>query len=762
MRLSITIVAAALCLEAAAIPAYPFRTAVEQPSGERLDLIMDGDEHMKYARTVHDGHTVVCDSAGYWRYLKPQRGDFGVVSNHIATNILPDTTRLFLSSVPEGLLPCGEGSVRRSRGLCEADRASQPVVGQRRVLIILAEFPDRKFRLSNSDFQNLFNQTGYSENGSAGSVADYFLAASDYQLELTSDVVGPFTALRNMAYYGRNTGAGGGDANPFALFSEALDFASAATNLKDYDCDGDGLIDNIHIIFAGYGEEAGASSNAIWSHEMTFEPVEIMPGLGIDRYSCSPELRGNQGSLVTTIGPPCHEICHALGAMDFYDTDYERGGLFGGTGLWDVMAQGSWNNEGVTPALPNPFVRAYDFQWYEPMVLNASGTYRFESSGRRQIYRVDTPDEGDYYLLDYHRDDRFSAGEPSTGLIIYHISPEIENHRCDNSINAAFPQHCYPVCASSDTPFPTRQAYSYGNINSAGCPFPGSSGQAEFSYSTIPAAATFDDADAGFTIGEITQLPDGSLSFIFLADSGLSPSDSEYCFKESFEKTSSLDGWIQEQLAGNASWTIESSFNSGIPHGKSYLKLSKKPDAINPANLINLIHTPYFPVKTGLDSDSMDSVEVMVSMYVLNNTEHTSSWTFEIENAEITAQPRQFAVESGGQWRKISFNEEIHPGEGSLCRLKITTEVASRATGNLLLDNIVIRALDPSAGVKAVNPFEPGAEAISAYNISGGGIRMPSATSSISEAVNIIKNNPALPRGIYIVRNGSSATKFIK
>ena len=83
-------------------------------------------------------------------------------------------------------------------------------------------------------------------------------------------------------------------------------------------------------------------------------PEITMQGMKIDRYSCTPELRGNRGGGISRIGPCCHEMGHALGAMDYYDTDYTTGGSFEGTGVWDVMAQGSWNNDGITPGTFQP------------------------------------------------------------------------------------------------------------------------------------------------------------------------------------------------------------------------------------------------------------------------------------------------------------------------------------------------------------------------------------------------------------------------
>ena len=86
------------------------------------------------------------------------------------------------------------------------------------------------------------------------------------QLSFHCDVLGPYRAVYPMAYYGSN-GYGGSDVNPYVLFLEAMEHAVREIDLQDYDADGDGYVDNVHIVFAGYGEEAGASPSAIWSHE---------------------------------------------------------------------------------------------------------------------------------------------------------------------------------------------------------------------------------------------------------------------------------------------------------------------------------------------------------------------------------------------------------------------------------------------------------------------------------------------------------------
>ena len=145
------------------------------------------------------------------------------------------------------------------------------------------QFPDWEFVRSADDFQRLFNETGFREDGAMGSVRDYYNYVSHGRLDLLSDIKGPYTASQRMAYYGGNTSYGGADRNPYALFEEAVESVAMDVNLADYDVDKDGYVDNIHIIYAGYGEEAGASSDAIWAHEMTFREITVQ-GVKINKY----------------------------------------------------------------------------------------------------------------------------------------------------------------------------------------------------------------------------------------------------------------------------------------------------------------------------------------------------------------------------------------------------------------------------------------------------------------------------------------------
>lgn len=559
-----------------AIPAYPHR--VKFFSGkDSFFLTLCGDENYKFAIT-DDGYTALPDSCGWFYATTNQTGEV-IKSEYMvcSENMKSRDIKSFLSKQLKGILPSyptNEETKRLISYNSSIRQSSSPVVGTRRVLIILMQYNDLKFKKTQRDFDRLFNEIGYHDDGAYGSVYDYYDKVSYGQLQLKCDVVGPYTASKNMSYYGGNTGRSGGDMNPKALFDEAIRFAMREVNLSNYDSDGDGYVDNVHIIFAGYGEEAGANANTIWSHEMSF-PYESFNGVKIDRYSCSPELRGKSGNGISRIGAPCHEIGHALGAMDYYDVNYQTGGYYEGTGEWDVMAGGSWNDNGARPADFNPYVKAYNFGWIDVKNLDEDTVNIISpSTNRNNIYRVDTPVAGDYFLLENRNSKGINSAEPGSGLLIFHIGPQLSQRERTNTINASFPLQCYIVCASAKEARPRANSSSYGSINTAGCPYPGTTLNTNFTKNSIPSAFCINGMYSGISLTNITELENGDISLYYSKtknDGDVNPPDEpteepdedeveggEIVWSDDFEVMNRIhvSNWTSETLFGKGYWTV--------------------------------------------------------------------------------------------------------------------------------------------------------------------------------------------------------------
>lgn len=564
--------------EVHAISAYPGKIPIVLDKDTIL-ISLHGDENCKFA-SDEEGYTLLQSEKG-WYYATTDSIGNVTFSNYefMPKGKLTIQTKQFLQSISKGLVPSRFVDKVKMPNISKNASKKSAAIGIRKALIILMQFQDTKFSKTPDDFYRLFNKENYQEDGAIGSVYDFYKWASYGQLDLESDILGPYTAQHNMWYYGRNEGVSGNDINPYELFTEAINMVVKDVNLSDYDADEDGYVDNIHIIYAGYGEEAGASSNTIWAHEMTFRTITIQ-GMKIDHYSCAPELRGNMGGGISRIGPHCHEIGHALGAMDYYDTDYETGGYYQGTGKWDIMASGSWNNEGIAPADFNPYVKIYNFGWTSaqnltPDTINIIGV----SSEQGNIFKVNTGTKNDYYLLE-NRDARsFHSAEPGKGLLIFHIGPNMENRALTNTINSTYPQQCYIVCASSTYARPSSTAKSYGDINSEGCPYPGSSGNNIFNATSTPAALTFSGYDSGVSLGNIHYEGENIVLLFGSQNDEDHPDDPPSIPDESY-----LWGEDFEQLRLPASWEYTDLYGTGEFSVTTKLSTNDRPDSPVAAN----------------------------------------------------------------------------------------------------------------------------------------------------------------------------------
>jgi M6 family metalloprotease-like protein len=494
-----------------AVPAYPNPIQYTQPDGSEITILLKGDEKIKWAQTL-DGYSILISNEGYYEYgMLNSKGD--LVSSGVKVSDLKGRSNsevTFLKSIKKNLFfsPVQVSIMKQIWDINDKEAANIkafPTTGNRKLICILIGFPDLAFTKTQAEFNALFNQVGYNVGGATGSVKDYYLENSYGQFNLTVDVAGPYTASQNMVYYGGNN-TSGNDSNPRALAAEAVNLANPDVNYADYDNDNDGAVDGVYIIYAGYGEEAGGGNNpnAIWAHAWNLSPSLNLDGKIISKYSCSAELRGNSGANLTRIGVICHEFGHVLGAPDYYDTNYATGGQYDGTGKWDMMAGGSWNNSGATPAHHNAFTKVQYYSWASAQLLNDPTSITLDNSAENSnsFYRINTATTNEYFIIENRQKHMFDAYIPGSGMIIYHVHSGVFS--VGNSINATHPQRMYPICANAGTD-PSSEPSSYGNINSDGTPFPGSGNKTSFTDLTLPSSKSWAGVNTGKPITNIVR-----------------------------------------------------------------------------------------------------------------------------------------------------------------------------------------------------------------------------------------------------------------
>jgi len=489
--------------------AYPDPVKINQADGTVITIILQGDERIKWAKTL-DGYALLYNDDGIYEYAElDESGNLipsGLKANDVEVRTADETS--FLANTPKDLFfsRTQVSTMLQISNMMISDAVTAfPTTGIRKLICILIGFSDLAFTETQADFDNLFNQIGY---GTYGSVYDYYVENSYNQFFLTVDVAGPYTAAKTHAYYGEND-ANGYDKHPGELVAEGVAFADAAGfDFSDYDNDGDGTVDGVYVIYAGYNEAESAPADCIWYHASSISGVAY-DGVNISSYSCSAEYKGNSGSNISGIGNICHEFGHVMGAPDFYDTDYgESGGKYSGLGRWCCMASGNFNGNRDCPAHYNPLIKSHYFGWVSVTTLNSQQemTIKNPVENSDQYYKYHTTTAGEYFMFENRQQIGFDTELPGHGLIIYHAHKDV----LTGGINKTHPQKFYPVCANAGTePSATPDDYinptSFDDISSMDTPFPGAGGKKEFTDATIPSSKSWASAATGFPIASITE-----------------------------------------------------------------------------------------------------------------------------------------------------------------------------------------------------------------------------------------------------------------
>jgi len=491
--------------------AYPYPVTYQQPDASFIELSLFGDRAVNWAQTI-DGYRLLKATDGGYYYAVSDMNQ-GMVQSSVLAHAVEKRTaseKAFIASLNKGVFFSHE-IIREKRESYLPNKLKSgtintgfPAYGKRKLVVILVEYQDVKFDKSKEDFNNLFNQKNYSENDATGSVSDYFHDNSFGKMDLSIEVAGPYTLSGNRDSYGGNTESGS-DQNPRGMAKEGVTRADKDVDFTQFDNDEDGFVDGVYIIFAGHGEEAGASSDAIWSHAWNFGTSPLwVDGIQARGYSCSPELMGNGGKSMTGIGVICHEFLHVCGLPDFYDTDYSgSGGQSFDPGKWDPMAGGSWNNHGKTP----PFVNAYSREilgWQEPTVLSDPESVTLVNSAENNIaYKILTSSEKEFFVLENRQNIKWDTYIPSHGMLIYHVDLNKWN---GNQINVD-PSHQGFDIEEADG-INTKGSYD-------GDPFPGVGMKDEFSDGTKPSSLLW---SGGSTAQPITNISEDVASGIIFFD----------------------------------------------------------------------------------------------------------------------------------------------------------------------------------------------------------------------------------------------------
>lgn len=440
MKSKVVLAAVLLAAQTYAVPAYRGGIAEIGEDGKEHMVFLRGDEYGHWNEDA-DGYTLVRDERrGRWVYARGETN-----GTLIATDVALGSSRKASAGFKRGEHTVLHPRILERRQAFERSRAEErsarirrtgggalrtvpnlSVAGKRCNLCILVSFSDEKIKHSKAEFLDLFNKTGYSSDGAKGSFRDFYKEVSYGKLDFETEVVGPVTVSQTYSYYGKDVN--GNDANPRQMVEEALELVhKSGFDFSTCDVDGDGELDGLCIIHAGFGQEMnGNPASCIWSHQWSLASAKTYDGVRISLYHTEPDMRGlvNYSSThgITRVGTICHETGHFLGLPDLYD----YGGDSGGLGMFCLMSGGSWGGSdgGEQPTHMSAWCKTY-LGWIVPDEISRAGSYSLpciEKNAKLFKLQGNLP-ANEYFLVENRQGHGFDAATPGAkrGLLIYHV-----------------------------------------------------------------------------------------------------------------------------------------------------------------------------------------------------------------------------------------------------------------------------------------------------------------------------------------------------
>lgn len=493
-----------------------------QPDGTALKVRLIGDERAHFYQTS-DGYPLVNVDDVFYYAVKAADGSVcssGIEAADVSCRSA--SAHRFLESVDapaveeammHGALKA-QGSRRRvsTRNYGLFPGTSFPSRGEQKALVLLVEFSNVGFFTDDAQayFDRMLNSDGYTLDGATGSARQYFIDNSGGAFMPEFDVYGPVRLSGSMSYYGANDDFGQ-DVRPHDMVIEACRELDGQIDFSEYDRDGDGVVDNVFVFYAGKGEATGGGPNSIWPHsakivDFNLNEIPEFDGVTLNSYACTNEWVDNH---TCGIGTFCHEFSHVMGLPDLYSVHYNLG-VFS-PGDWSLMDHGSYNNDEKTPAAYSVFER-YALGWIEPREISGACDVELGPIDENVGAIIKTYDDGEFFLLENRQQTGWDAYLPGHGMLVWHVD-YLDRIWKDNIVNDDA-SHQYVDIEEADG--------VQSDATVGGDTFPGDAGVTEINDDTTPSLRPWSGRKLKLAISDIAETDDGLVTFkVSVPGSGL-------------------------------------------------------------------------------------------------------------------------------------------------------------------------------------------------------------------------------------------------
>ncbi|MBT7789723.1 MAG: M6 family metalloprotease domain-containing protein, partial [Calditrichaeota bacterium] len=378
-----------------------------------------------------------------------------------------------------------------------SQRRDNPVDIEISLPIILVDFSDNRANQNEND-ADMFRQILFSlDELDPGSLREWFLENSYGEVAVVGEVVGWIRLERTYAYYvDGQYGIGNYPRNSQGMTRDAVIAADNQLNFSQFDNDDDGTVDVVAIVHAGSSAEANrGDEDMIWSHCSSLGGNAVrLDGVMVRTFVTVPE-DGHIGVL-------SHELGHGL--FDLPDL-YDRDGSSQGLGDWSVMAGGSWNGRGASPAHYDAWSKM-QLGFIEPIVLDENlENVRIppvETEGSAYVLWDRGRARSEYFLIENRQRLGFDAELPGQGLLVYHIDDNMIESQNDNEWSPGNENegHYLVALEQADGEYELELTASRGDGSD---PFPGTHRNSTFNAESEPSSLAYSGANSNVAITDI-------------------------------------------------------------------------------------------------------------------------------------------------------------------------------------------------------------------------------------------------------------------